>query len=171
MKKGLSSWHFLILVFLLPFLAYGTMRWYENKYEKLPVLGIEKIKDGKKMDHTVGNFELVNQDGQKVNGESFKGKIAVVDFFFTHCPSICPKMTASLQNVQTAYDDKILLNSFSVDPEHDSVSQLKKYAKKFGINTKNWNLLTGDKKEIYKLARNGFMITAADGDGGTRFYS
>lgn len=77
-------------------------------------------------------------------------------------------MTASLKRVQQAYgnNDNIIINSISVDPEHDSIPQLKKYVNKFSINTRNWSLLTGDKKDIYKLARNEFMIVATDGDGG-----
>jgi len=76
-------------------------------------------------------------------------------------------MTNSLKKVQQAFkEDEILIRSFSVDPERDSVAQLRKYAGQFGINTSNWELLTGDKKEIYKFARNGFMIVATDGDGG-----
>lgn len=168
MKKRFSVWHFLAIVFLLPFAAYGAMVWYENKFTKLPVYGAEEIKDGKKIIHRIQDFELVNQDGLKQGSEALNGKIAVVDFFFTHCPSICPKMTASLKRVQQAFgdDNAVIINSISVDPERDSVAQLKKYVNRFGINTANWSLLTGDKKEIYKLARNEFMIVATDGDGG-----
>lgn len=169
MTKPFGTWRFLLIVFLLPFVAYGTMVWYENKFQQLPLYGAEEIKDGKRSIHSIGHFELVNQDGAQYGSDSWNGKIAVVDFFFTHCPNICPKMTSSLKKVQQAYanNNKIVINSISVDPEHDSVPQLKKYANRFGIDTENWSLLTGDKKDIYKLARNEFMIVASDGDGGT----
>ena len=76
-------------------------------------------------------------------------------------------MTSNLKRVQQAFGEgEILINSFSVDPQRDSAVQLKKYAEKFKINSANWQLLTGDKKDIYKLARNSVMIVATDGDGG-----
>lgn len=168
MKKRIKLWHFLILVFLLPFMAYGTMVWYENKFQKLPVYGNKEMKEGKEITHRIGHFALINQDGLKQGSDDWKGRIVVADFFFTHCLSICPKMTASLKNIQQQLDkdDKVFINSYSVDPEHDSVPQLKKYADRFGINTGNWSLFTGNKKDIYKVARNDFMVVATDGDGG-----
>ena len=77
-------------------------------------------------------------------------------------------MTKSLIRIQEAFktDAEILISSFTVDPERDSSAQLKKYARQYNVDTRNWNLLTGDKKEIYKLARNSFMLVATDGDGG-----
>lgn len=168
MKKTFSLSQFLALVFLLPFIAYGTMVWYENKFQRLPFYGAEETEGGKKSIHSIASFKLVNQEGLKAGSDDWKGKVVVVDFFFTHCPSICPKMTASLKRVQQAFenDNKLIINSISVDPEHDSVPQLKKYISRFGINTRNWNLLTGDKRKIYKLARNEFRLVATDGDGG-----
>lgn len=111
---------------------------------------------------------MTNQVGQNVSTEDWMNKIVVVDFFFTHCPIVCPKLTNSIQRVQQNFksDNGILFNSFSVDPERDSISVLEEYTKRFALNTHNWQLLTGDKKEIYKLARNSFMVAATDGDGG-----
>ncbi len=139
MKKTFSLPQFLTLVFLLPFVAYGTMVWYKNKFQKIPFYGAEETEGGKKSIHSIASFKLVNQEGLKVGSDDWKGKVVVVDFFFTHCPSICPKMTASLKRVQQAFanDDKLIINSISVDPEHDSVPQLKRYISRFGKNTKN----------------------------------
>ena len=95
-------------------------------------------------------------------------KIYVADFFFTTCPSICPKMTENMgliqENIKT--DNQVLLLSFSVTPEIDSVQQLKRYAIEKGVIDSKWNLLTGDKKEIYELARKSYLAVKSNGDGG-----
>jgi protein SCO1/2 len=167
MQKKSTIWVFVILVFLVPIVAYAGYIFYEKKFQKLPVYGKESLLKGKKVDHEIPAFELINQDGKISTIHEWNNKIVIVDFFFTHCPSICPKMTTSLKKVQKAFaENEILISSFSVDPEKDNTEQLKWYSGKFGINTANWQLLTGDKKDIYKLARNGFMIVATDGDGG-----
>lgn len=147
-------------------IAYALMNWYENKYEKLPVYTSPSGKDN--LLTQLSSFNFVNQDGRKLNSNDWNNKILVVDFFFTHCPSICPKMTKSLKQVSDNFknDTLIQLVSFTVDPESDSSTQLKKYAARFDINSKHWNFITGDKKDIYKLARNGFAMVATDGDGG-----
>lgn len=161
MQKRSTIVLFVVAVFVLPFSAWALLNFYERKFERLPVIGKTK-------DHRVGDFQLVNQDGIVKTQRQWDKKIVVADFFFTHCPTICPKMTKSMKRVNSAFknDDAIWLSSFSVDPERDSAAQLKKYARQFAIATGKWDLLTGDKKEIYKLARNGFMIVATDGDGG-----
>ena len=159
MRRSGTIWFF-ALAFIIPVAAYAIFNFYERKIQKLPVLG--------PAGHHIGNFSLVNQEDEVVSLEKWNNKIVVADFFFTHCPTICPKMTANLKRVNEYFiDDKdIYLNSFSVDPVNDSAAQLRKYAHHFNVNTRQWDLLTGDKKEIYKLARNSFMIVATDGDGG-----
>ena len=116
--------------------------------------------------HRISNFNLVNQNGDIVSEEFYKNKIYVADFFFTTCPSICPIMTNNMLKVQEKIknDPNVLLLSFSVDPETDSVHQLKKYAKEKGVNDFKWNLLTGDKKQIYDLARKSFFVAEIDED-------
>jgi protein SCO1 len=103
-----------------------------------------------------------------LNLSKWNNKVVVVNFFFTHCPSVCPKMMGNLKKVQNAVknDTPLLLNSITVDPERDSAAALAVYANRFEIDQSNWNLLTGDKKEIYRLARKSFLVTATDGDGG-----
>ncbi|MGQ0739072.1 MAG: SCO family protein [Bacteroidota bacterium] len=161
MKKRSTIWLFVMLVFALPLTAFAIINWYEKKIEKLPVMGKTK-------EHHISNFSLLNQDKQIITGAGLNKKIVIADFFFTHCPSICPQMTKSMKRVQYGFKDDadISLVSFTVDPGRDSAAQLKKYAGQYNINTRSWNLLTGDKKEIYKLARNSFMVVATDGDGG-----
>jgi protein SCO1/2 len=158
---------FVLLVFVLPVTAYAIFDLYESR-TKLPVIGKTTEINGQMAEHHIQNFNLFNQDGKTISLNDWKGKIVVANFFFTHCPVVCPKMTAGLKKVNTRYynDDEILINSFTVDPERDDPVQMKKYAERFKISPAKWNLLTGDKKEIYKLARNSFMIVATDGDGG-----
>ncbi|MEO7394438.1 MAG: SCO family protein [Chitinophagaceae bacterium] len=161
MKKQSTIWMFALLVFVVPVTAFALFNIYKKRIEGLPVLGKTK-------EHRISDFYLLNQDGEIKSTDDWKNKIVVADFFFTHCPTICPKMTKSLKKIQEAYktDSAIQFNSFTVDPERDSSLQLKKYAERYNIDNRNWDLLTGDKKAIYKLARNSFMIVATDGDGG-----
>ncbi|RAV29721.1 SCO family protein [Sinomicrobium soli] len=118
--------------------------------------------------HTIADFKLVNQNGDTITQDDYSNKIYVADFFFTTCPTICPIMTDNMTGIQKAvapYDDVMLL-SHSVTPEIDSVPQLKKYALEKGVNDEKWNLVTGDKKQIYRLARKSYLAVLNDGDGG-----
>ena len=117
--------------------------------------------------HKIGPFSLTNQNGLKVTEQDYRNKIYVADFFFTTCPGICPKMTANMGLIQEAIkeDNQVKLISFSVTPEIDSVAQLKKYALEKGVIDAKWNLLTGEKKHIYDLARKSFFAAKNDGDG------
>ncbi|SEL64435.1 protein SCO1/2 [Maribacter orientalis] len=118
--------------------------------------------------HTIGDFSLTNQNGKIITQEDYKDKIYIADFFFTTCPTICPIMTKNMADIQKEIigDDDILLLSHSVTPEIDSVAQLKKYAIEKGVDDSKWNLLTGDKKQIYDLARKSYLAVKTDGDGG-----
>ena len=109
--------------------------------------------------HKIANFSFVNQNGKKVTQKDYEGKIYVADFFFTTCGSICPKMTTNLVDVQKAFanNPKVMLLSHTVFPETDSVSVLKDYAIKNGVDDNKWNLVTGDKKEIYTIARKSYL--------------
>jgi len=158
---------FVVLVFLLPGLAYAIVTLYEKK-ERLPIFGPQDLAGNDRTEHTIENFELTNQDGHKISFHDYKGQIVIANFFFSHCPVVCPKMTANLQTVSRQFQQEknIHILSISVDPERDSSVQLKNYAKRFSIDTQKWDLLTGSKKEIYRLARNSFIVVATDGDGG-----
>lgn len=118
--------------------------------------------------HTIGDFSLTNQNGKIITQEDYRDKIYIADFFFTTCPTICPIMTKNMADIQKEIigDDDILLLSHSVTPEIDSVAQLKKYAIEKGVDESKWNLLTGDKKQIYDLARKSYLAVKTDGDGG-----
>ncbi|MFV8333246.1 SCO family protein [Flavobacterium sp. GSP14] len=109
--------------------------------------------------HTIADFSFTNQNGKTITQKDYEGKIYVADFFFTTCGSICPKMTTNLSDIQKAFanNPKVKLLSFTVFPETDSVPVLKAYAKKNQVNDAKWNLVTGDKKEIYTLARKSYL--------------
>jgi len=109
--------------------------------------------------HRIADFSFTNQNGKTITQKDYEGKIYVADFFFTTCKSICPKMTTNLVDVQKAFLDnpKVKLLSFSVMPDVDSVSVLKEYAKINGVVDTKWNLVTGDKKAIYTMARKSFL--------------
>ena len=118
--------------------------------------------------HKIAPFSLTNQNGEIITERDYLNKIYVADFFFTTCPTICPKMTENMGSLQREYleDSQIKFLSYSVTPQIDSVAQLKKYALEKGVIDSKWNLLTGDKKEIYKLARESYLAVKEDGDGG-----
>lgn len=122
----------------------------------------------KKKYHTIADFSLINQNGKTITQEDYKDKIYVADFFFTTCPTICPIMTKNMVEIQnTVLDDpEVMLLSHSVTPVIDSVPQLKKYALEKGVVDHKWNLVTGDKKQIYELARKSYLAVKTDGDGG-----
>ena len=109
--------------------------------------------------HTIADFSFTNQNGKTVTQKDYEGKIYVADFFFTTCQSICPKMTANMVDVQKAIlnNPKVMLLSHTVTPEIDSVSVLKKYAIEKGVIDSKWNLVTGDKKDIYFIARKSYL--------------
>lgn len=118
--------------------------------------------------HTIADFSLTNQNGENITQDDYKDKIYVADFFFTTCPSICPIMTQNMALLQKELIDApdVLLLSHTVTPDIDSVPQLKKYAEEKGVIDSKWNLVTGDKKQIYELARKSYLAAKSDGDGG-----
>jgi protein SCO1/2 len=118
--------------------------------------------------HTIADFALTNQNGKLVTQKDYENKIYIADFFFTTCPTICPIMTKNMAGIQDKIlnDEDVMLLSHSVTPDIDSVPQLKKYALEKGVKDNKWNLVTGDKRQIYELARKSYMAVKTDGDGG-----
>jgi len=118
--------------------------------------------------HRIEDFNLFNQNGERITQKNYENKIYVTDFFFTTCQTICPIMTGNMKHIQEALknDAEVLLLSHTVIPEIDSVAQLKKYAIEKGVDSTKWNLVTGDKKHIYNLARKSYLVAKTDGDGG-----
>ncbi len=116
--------------------------------------------------HTIADFSLTNQNGKTITQEDYVGKMYIADFFFTTCPTICPIMTKNMASIQNRVGNEVLLLSHSVTPQIDSVAQLKQYALEKGVDDSKWNLVTGDKKQIYTLARKSYLAVKTDGDGG-----
>jgi protein SCO1/2 len=118
--------------------------------------------------HRIADFKLFDQTGNIVTNKDFENHIYVADFFFTTCPSICPKMSANMAELASYYknDADIMFLSHSVTPVADSVPVLAAYGAKHGADPKQWKLTTGDKKHIYELARRSYFAVTTEGDGG-----
>lgn len=118
--------------------------------------------------HRIAEFKLVDQTGDTVTNRDFDGRIYVADFFFTTCPSICPKMTANLTQLAKEYrgDEDIMFLSHTVTPQIDSVPVLAAYGELHGADPEKWKLVTGSKKHIYELARRSYFAVTTEGDGG-----
>ena len=127
----------------------------------LPVLGPEG--------HTIPAFAFTGIDSVEISHRTVEGKVKIVDYFFTHCPTICPIMSSQLARTQAwlkghDLDDDIVLMSHSVDPVRDSPGRLKDYATRIGADTTNWKFLTGEKDDLYDQARFGYYLTALESD-------
>jgi protein SCO1/2 len=120
---------------------------------------LDSLEAQKLIDHTIADFSMTDQHNKTVTQKDIEGKIHIANFFFTSCGSICPKMTNNLIAVQDKFRNEkdIVLLSYSVTPWQDSVPVLKNFAEKYKITASNWHLLTGNKKEIYQLARQSYF--------------
>ena len=118
--------------------------------------------------HTIKDFELINQNGEIVTNKNYENKIYVADFFFTRCTNICIAMAYNMSELQEFYknDNDIMFLSHSVTPTIDSVSVLREYADNKGVIDAKWNVTTGNKKHIYELARKSYFAVVEEGDGG-----
>ena len=118
--------------------------------------------------HTIKDFELINQNGEIITNKNYENKIYVADFFFTRCTNICIAMAYNMSELQEFYknDNDIMFLSHSVTPTIDSVSVLREYADNKGVIDAKWNVTTGYKKHIYELARKSYFAVIEDGDGG-----
>ena len=134
---------------------------------------VDKSLQNKSENHTVANFNLINQNGESITQENYKDKIYITDFFFTRCGTICPIMTDNMAKIQKEFlnDDDIMLLSVSVTPNIDSVPVLRKYANDKGVIDAKWNVSTGNKKHIYELARKSYFAVVEQGDGGLQDFT
>lgn len=132
----------------------------------LPYLGFHEVNaNGDTLYHQIPDFSFTDQDGNTITQEDYKGHIYIADFFFTSCPTICPKMTSQLKRFQQKMEGKdVMILSHSVDPKRDSVERLKWYVEKNNLNTSNWHLVTGDAQVIYDLGMEGYNISAMQDD-------
>lgn len=129
----------------------------DNNFSNEEALSYIEIEGKKKR---VPNFSFINQDGKIITQEDYKGKVYVVEFFFTSCPTICPRMNKNLIEVQNAFNgnEDFGIASFTITPEIDTPEVLKDYAERYGVTNPNWNFMTGEEKDIYDLANVGFNI-------------
>jgi protein SCO1 len=132
----------------------------------LPIIGNRDVVDGDTIYHTVPDFSFINQDSQLVNNATFEGKAYVVDFFFTHCPTICPAVTKQMLRIHDEFknEDRLLLLAHSIDPKRDTVGRLKEYASNLGVSSDKWLFVTGDKDELYAIADDYFSIAIENPD-------
>lgn len=110
--------------------------------------------------HSIPDFALTNQDDQTVTEQTFQGKIYITDFFFTTCPTVCPKMMEAMGELQQTFadDEDVLFLSHSVTPEYDTPDVLEQYAQRYGVTSGKWHLVTGDRSLIYRLGRDYYFI-------------
>lgn len=179
-----------MLAILLPLTCYLVVNRYSATAVVMPrhyfadtiITSVDKGKSASDtVWHQLADFTLTNQLGEKVSWDSMKGQVIVADFFFTHCPTICPRLTMNMKRLQESINnsrrvgdktpDWLHFISFSIDPERDSVQRLKQWADKFQVNPEQWWLLTGDKKVIYDMAIKEMKLPLIDGNGvDTSFY-
>lgn len=157
-----------IISIIIVTLIYNTLNTYKPLDIYAPARVSSELVDStlqyKKKYHTIADFSLTNQNGKTITQKDYEGKIYIADFFFTTCQTICPIMTDNMVEIQKEIlnDTDVMLLSHSVTPEIDTVAQLKRYAIKKGVNDKKWNLVTGDKKQIYELARKSYLAVKAN---------
>lgn len=157
--------------FLIVFFIVGVTIVYfliRPKEGKLPVINpvdveaemVDSLMQGKGYGHKIGSFAFPNQNGDTISSSDVSGKVYVAEYFFTTCKSICPVMNQEMKRVNKVYadNDEVMILSFSVDPETDTVEQMKRYSDELGVIGNNWHFLTGDKSELYALARKSFFV-------------
>ncbi len=172
----------ILLATVLPLTGYIAVKYYSEQAVQMPGRyfydSVDTIdKDGRvTIDtawHKVKDISFTNQLGKTVTLDSLKGKIIVIDFFFTRCPSICPGLALKMKKLQESFtnsnDSIVQFISISVDPEHDSVPQLRKFADRYSNNHDSWWFVTGNKKDIYDFAFNEMKASIADTEVDTAF--
>ena len=172
----------ILLAIVMPFTGYWLVKYYSEAAVQMPrhyffdsIAVIEK--NGKitkdTLWHKVGNMRFTNQLGKTVTLDSLKGKILVIDFFFTRCPTICPGLARSMKRLQSSFinnnDSIVQFISISIDPEYDSTENLRKFANKYTSNHDSWWFVTGNKKEIYDFALHELKASVADSEVDTAF--
>jgi protein SCO1 len=152
---------------LLPFLIFLLSTSCQPEVAKeLPILGEKETVDGQIKYHQISDFSFTNQEGQTITNDHFKGKIYVVDFFFTHCQTICPKVAQQMLRVHDVYknEERVQLLAHTIDPKRDTVERLKWYADKLGVSADKWHFVTGDKEQLYDMADEYFIVAKEDSE-------
>ena len=150
----------IVLNFLVALLAFSC-----SQEKKLPFLGPKQVNaKGDTVYHQIPSFRFLNQDSVFVSEKDVEGKVYVADFFFTTCPTICPKMKTQMLRIYKRYKDRdeVRIISHSIDPDFDTPNVLKDYAARLQVKAPKWNLLTGDKAAIYQLGQKSYMVSAQE---------
>lgn len=139
---------------------------------ELPVMGRKKVVDKMvngemvrdTVDHMIADFAFYDQDSVLITNDTFKGQIYVSDFFFTSCPTICPKMKKQMLRVYDKFEEtpEVAILSHTIDPTHDDVQVLNEYAQALGVKSDKWHFVTGDEETIYKIGEKSYMVTAGE---------
>src|SRR5690606_18044009 len=164
----------LVCILLIPVLIILFLKGFtQNEYD-IPVFYQNGVQDpfgecnfAEGQQHYIPDFKFVSQDSTLIGRDDMEGKITIVDFFFTSCPSICPIMSDEMERVQDAFrnEEAVQIFSVSIDPEYDTPAVLSEYAKKHEATEGKWIFLNGPKEETYDLARCGFALPIVDGEG------
>ncbi len=146
MKKN----SYIVIAFIILIFGIWALPKIANKLSSETLVKFEKVP----------SFEFTNQEGKTISNKNFENKVYVVEFFFTTCPTICPKMNANMVKIQNEFygNPNFGIASFSIDPNHDTPEVLKAYAAEKGATLKNWHFMTGDKDEIYTFSNDGFKL-------------
>lgn len=160
----------IVIPFILIFLVCSCQPKLKTNVQLLPIYGEKKLGGKDQKDtiyHSIQPFSFINQYHEIVNEKTIENKIYVADFFFATCQSICPQMSSQLMNVQKAFenDDSLLILSHTVNPLHDTVDVLYGYSQSYNAIKNKWHFLTGNKKEIYDMARYSYLVNALQDDG------
>ncbi len=157
----------IIFILLLTIGVQCTIPSGESGNGKLPIFGFKDVDSkGDTIYHKIPDFSFIDQDSNIITNETFAGKAYITDFFFIHCPSICPKVKAQMMRIYDEFEnnDQLLMISHSIDTRNDTVPALKAYANKLDVNTEKWRFVTGEHDLIYEMADDYFITALVDED-------
>jgi protein SCO1/2 len=167
--KKIGFFTYLIVFTALLFLGLAVFYKLQNKpLKRLPIYGQKYFNGTDSVFHAIKPFKFINQNGDTISDKTFEDCIYVTDYFFTTCQSICPIMATQMELVAKEFsgNKKVKFLSHTVNPENDSVNVLYDYAKAHHANAEQWHFVTGDKKQLYNMARESYLLNAEIGDGG-----
>jgi len=155
-----------IKIFILISAVAALLGCYSDNTGELPRLGLPQIINGDTIPHSIPDFTFMNQDSQWVSNETFSQAVYVADFFFTSCPTICPKLTRSMLRMHDHFEGRedVLFLSHTIDVRRDSIPRLKMYAENLGVSSDRWHFVTGDRDEIFDIAEDYMSIAIEDED-------
>jgi protein SCO1/2 len=158
---------YLIVALVVIFFGFVTAGYFLTKQDEIPVLPVYGELNEDQTEHTIADFSFTDQDNKTITQHDFNNKIYVADFFFTRCRGICPLMSNQLERVNNVFkaNNEILFLSHTVKPEEDSVATLKEYATRHHAITGKWFFVTGNKKELYDMARYSYLVSLSEGKG------